>query len=33
MALYLVNPNLPFELSAIVLVVLALWGRKALPKV
>ena len=32
MALYLVNPNLPFELSAIVLVVLALWARKALPE-
>jgi len=32
MALYLVNPNLPFELSAIVLVLLALWGRRALPK-
>ena len=31
MALYLVNPNLPFELSAIVLVLLALWGRRALP--
>ena len=24
--------NLPFELSAIVLVLLALWGRRALPK-
>jgi len=28
MALYLVNPNLPFELSAIVLVVLGLWGAR-----
>jgi MFS family permease len=30
MALYLVNPNLPFEISAILLVWLALWGRRAL---
>jgi MFS family permease len=32
MALYLVNPNLPFEISAILLVVLGLWGRRSLPK-
>jgi MFS family permease len=32
MALYLVNPNLPFEISAALLVLLVVWGRRALPK-
>jgi MFS family permease len=30
MALYLVNPNLPFELAAAVLLVLNLWARRSL---
>lgn len=32
MALYLVNPNLPFTISAALLVGLALWARRRLPE-
>jgi hypothetical protein len=31
MALYLVNPNLPFAISSVLLVALAVWSRRALP--
>lgn len=31
MALYLVNPNVPFALSAVLLVGLAIWGHRVLP--